>query len=87
MKFDIEAHKAQYHNYFEVVVSPEGEVEYARPSHQTYLIEKAKKADVATLTKIVDKMTEEVSTSYSNKELLGMAVYLQSYDQPRDKFP
>ena len=43
MKFDIEAHKAQYHNYFEVVVSPEGEVEYARPSHQTYLIEKAKK--------------------------------------------
>ena len=46
----------------------------------TKLIEKAKKADVATLTKIVDKMTEEVSTSYSNKELLGMAVYLQSYE-------
>lgn len=46
----------------------------------TKMIEKAKKADVATLTKIVDKMTEEVSTSYSNKELLGMAVYLQSYE-------
>ena len=46
----------------------------------TKMIEMAKKADVATLTKIVDKMTEEVSTSYSNKELLGMAVYLQSYE-------
>lgn len=46
----------------------------------TKMIEKAKKADVATLTKIVDKMTEEVSTSYSNKDLLSMAVYLQSYE-------
>lgn len=37
-KFDIEQHKKNYVHYLEVVVSPEGEVEYAVPSHQEKLI-------------------------------------------------
>ena len=37
-KFDIEQHKKNYVHYLEVVISPEGEVEYAVPSHQEKLI-------------------------------------------------
>ena len=36
--FDIQQHKATYINYLEVVVFPDGHVEYAVPSHQEKLI-------------------------------------------------
>ena len=44
------------------------------------MIEKAKKADLTTLNKIVDGVFDEVSTTYSNKEIITMAAYLQSYE-------
>jgi hypothetical protein len=37
-KFDIQQHKAHYVNYLEVIVRPDGTVEYAVPSHQEKLI-------------------------------------------------
>lgn len=37
-KFDIKQHEAHYTNYLEVVVLPDGSVEYAVPSHQEKLI-------------------------------------------------
>lgn len=37
-KFDIEQHKKTYPYYTEVVIHPDGEIEYAVPSHQEKLI-------------------------------------------------
>ena len=36
--FDIEQHKKHYVNYLEVVIFPDGYIEYATPSHQEKLI-------------------------------------------------
>lgn len=36
--FDIQQHKEKYVNYLEVVISPDGVVEYAVPSHSEILI-------------------------------------------------
>lgn len=38
-EFDIEKHKSTYINYLEVIVTPDGVVHYAIPSHQEYLIQ------------------------------------------------
>lgn len=48
MKFDIENHKKTHHGYLEVMISPDGEIEYAIPSHQMYLMQKAK--EITNLT-------------------------------------
>lgn len=37
-KFDIEQHKKTFVNYLEVVIYPDGLIEYATPSHQEKLI-------------------------------------------------
>jgi hypothetical protein len=37
--FDIEQHKQHYIHYFEVVLFPDGHIEYAVPSHQEKLIQ------------------------------------------------
>ena len=37
-KFDIEQHKKHYVNYLEVILFPDGHIEYAVPSHQEKLI-------------------------------------------------
>lgn len=37
-KFDIQKHKETFINYLEVVVFPDGHIEYAVPSHQELLI-------------------------------------------------
>lgn len=37
-KFDIEQHKKKYVNYLEVIIFPDGHIEYAVPSHQEKLI-------------------------------------------------
>lgn len=44
------------------------------------MIEKAKKADLSTLNKIINSVFGEIATSYSNTEIIGMAAYLQSYE-------
>lgn len=46
----------------------------------TKMIEKAKKADISTLNKMVNSIFGEISTSFSNAEILSMAAYLQSYE-------
>lgn len=37
--FDIELHKKTFINYLEVVISPEGKIEYAVPSHSEKLLQ------------------------------------------------
>lgn len=40
-KFDLEKHKQTFINYFEAVILPSGEVQYAVPSHQEKLLQLA----------------------------------------------
>lgn len=40
-KFDLEKHKKAFINYFEAVILPTGEVQYAIPSHQEKLLKLA----------------------------------------------
>lgn len=40
-KFDLEKHKKAFINYFETVILPTGEVQYAVPSHQEKLLKLA----------------------------------------------
>ena len=40
-QFDIEKHKATFVNYLEVIISADGTVAYAVPSHQEFLIKAA----------------------------------------------
>lgn len=44
------------------------------------MFEKAKKADLTTLNKIVNSVFDEISTSLTNGEILSMAASLQSYE-------
>lgn len=37
-KFDINKHKTHYVNYLEIIIFPDGHIEYAIPSHQEKLI-------------------------------------------------
>ena len=37
-KFDIDKHKETFVNYLEVIISEDGKIHYAVPSHQEYLI-------------------------------------------------
>ena len=53
--FDISTHKRTFINYLEVVMSPEGVIEYAVPSHQEKLIEIACKKFNVTRGDIFDK--------------------------------
>lgn len=46
----------------------------------TKIIEKAKQADLSTLNKIINSLFDEVATSFTNTEIIGMAAYLQSYE-------
>lgn len=39
--FDIATHKQYFVDYLEVMIAPDGTIEYAVPSHQEYLINKA----------------------------------------------
>lgn len=40
-KFDIEKHKNKYVHYLEVIITQDGDVHYAVPSHQEFLIKLA----------------------------------------------
>lgn len=40
-EFDLEKHKETFINYLEVIILPSGEVKYAVPSHQEFLIQYA----------------------------------------------
>lgn len=50
MDFNIEQHKKLHHGYLEIIISPDGEIEYAIPSHQIYLLRKA--MDITHLTEV-----------------------------------
>lgn len=57
--------------------------DYKRAQRQrtilTLLIQKAKNADVLTLNKLIDKMFPEISTSYSNTEMISLISAMKDY--------
>lgn len=57
--FDIETHKQFFHGYLEVMVAPDGTIEYAVPSHQEYLINRAAKRHNCTREELYDLCPKE----------------------------
>ena len=53
-KFDIDKHDATFINYLEIIVKPDGEIEYAVPSHQEKLISIACQMKNITRQELVD---------------------------------
>lgn len=58
--------------------------DYKRTERQrtilTLLIQKAKNADILTLNKLIDKMFPEISTSYSNAEIISLISAMKDYN-------
>lgn len=44
------------------------------------MFDKAKKADLATLNKIVDAVFDDIDTSLTSKEIIGLAAFVTQYD-------
>ena len=60
LPFDIERHKsAPYHIALEVMISPEGDVAYALPSHQEFLIAKAMEINNWSRDELMEKCPPE----------------------------
>lgn len=63
--FSIEMHKSMpYHVDLEVMIAPDGTVEYAMPSHQEYLIHKAMNRLQCSRTELEDACPKEFYTNY-----------------------
>ena len=58
-KFDIEQHKLHYVNYLEVILFPDGHIEYAVPSHQEKLIAICREKLRVTRDQLSDMCPEE----------------------------
>lgn len=55
LPFDIERHKSlPYHTPIEVMIGPSGDISYAFPSHQEFLINKAMKKNGWTREQLMD---------------------------------
>lgn len=58
--------------------------DYGRTERQrtviTKMVEKAKQADLATLTGIINEMTDYIGTSLSASEIIGLAASMQDYE-------
>lgn len=58
--------------------------DYGRTERQriviTKMVEKAKQADLATLTGIINEMTDYIGTSLSASEIIGLAAGMQDYE-------
>lgn len=57
--FNIETHKKTFVNYLEVIILPDGTVEYAIPSHQEKLISVCIERDGITRPELCDKCPPE----------------------------
>lgn len=65
-EFDIEKHKATYINYLEVVITEDGVVHYAVPSHQEYIINLAMQMKGCTRKEIIDLASTNSFTDLCN---------------------
>ena len=58
--------------------------DYARTERQRYVIsqmaEKVKNTDLATINKIIDKVFSQISTSFTLKEMIGLAAGVMEYE-------
>lgn len=64
--FNIGTHKANAHKIdgFEVMIAPDGTVEYAMPSHQEFLIKKSAQIKGVTRQELEDSCPEEYYGDY-----------------------
>lgn len=84
-KFDVGKHKEHFVHYLEVMISPDGEIEYAVPSHQEYAIKKACEALGVTRMELSDMTPPEYYFDWLNWLLAQtgyMAVWEDGYVCP-----
>lgn len=62
-KFDVEKHKETFVNYCEVVITPDGEIHYAQPSHNRFLERYGADRDGTDVDTFVNKCPAESGTS------------------------
>ena len=65
-KFDIEKHAKTFPHYLEVVIFPDGKVEYAVPSHQEKLISIARKKKRMSRQEYLDSVPREFYFDFLN---------------------
>lgn len=61
-KFDIETHKKNFINYFEVMIDLDGDTYYSEPSHQEFLILQAMQRMSCTRDELMDRCPKEYYT-------------------------
>ena len=67
LPFSIERHKSvPYHLELEVMIAPNGEIEYALPSHQEFLIKKAMEANHWTRDELMAACPPEYHFDFMN---------------------
>ena len=84
-KFDMEKHKKKFIHYLEVMISPNGEVNYAVPSHQEYAIKVACDVYGITRQELSDMTPREYYGDWMNwllKQSGYMAVWEDGYICP-----
>lgn len=75
-KFDLEKHMETFINYLEVVISPDGVIEYAVPSHQEKLIYILMKQRNMTRDEVLDSVPEDWRLDF-NQWLMKETGYIQ----------
>ena len=75
MKFSALTHNLKYHYYCEVVISPKGNIYYARPSHNDFLEKVACKKFNITKQELADRCPAEYWFNY-NKWLCDITGYV-----------
>lgn len=58
-KFDVEKHKETFVNYCEVIITPDGEIHYAQPSHNHFLERYGAERDGTDVDTFVNKCPAE----------------------------
>lgn len=79
--FSIERHKEFPYVSLEVIISPTGEVEYALPSHQEYLIAKAMEKQQWTRQELMDACPPEFYFSFMEWLIEKSGGYIPVWEQ------
>lgn len=82
MPFSVERHKAApYHITLEVMIAPDGTIEYAIPSHQEYLIQKTMERYQWSRQKLMDACPPEYYFNFLEWLVQESGGYLPVWEQ------
>lgn len=83
--FSIKRHKSMpYHVPIELIISPSGKIEYANPSHQENLIEKAMKRNNWTRQELIDACPKEFYLDFLKWLIIQSGGYIPVWEMGVD---